>query len=567
MSGAAVLVRIAQWAQRRPEATAVREQAGTSMSYAQLMRMVDAVSLALRSIGLTRGQVVAIPAIQNADTIAAMLGIMAADLAFVVMDPASPISRRHAMSQAAGVAAELQDAAAAGNADAWADPRIDAPSWSADADSPAYVVFTSGSTGTPKGSLISQRSLDWHALTMCEAYGLSEGDRVLQATSPLFDVAMEEIWPTLVSGASVVIPERPLARIDFASFTRMVEQLSISVCNLPSSYFAGWTDHLTNSRRPPNLRLVIAGSEPLAPSTARKWHRIEPSRPCRLIHAYGLSEATITSIVYHTQAGESEQTWLPVGRTLPGVEAIVVDPFGDAVTSGEPGELWLSGEGLAMRYTDEAADADRFVDVAGADGRTRWLRTGDIASVRDELVRIHGRFDEQVKIAGRRIELGDVTAAFLSLLEVSDARTVLSENQLVTFVVGREIPMDQLRKKVADLLPAHMVPNDIRWLDSFPTTTGGKVDLEALRRSVRPVAERSTVRVDEVAALWMGILNVDSIDQSGSFFELGGNSLTAARLVAQLRNDFGVDCTLADFFAAPRFGDFVRLLAGRGIVH
>ncbi|HET8670905.1 MAG TPA: amino acid adenylation domain-containing protein, partial [Candidatus Saccharimonadales bacterium] len=296
----------------------------------------------------------------------------------------------------------------------------------------AYVIFTSGSTGKPKGVLISHRSLVNHSTAIARYYDVRPGDRVLQFASFSFDVAAEEIFPTLLSGATVVPWRQTVGIPSVKSFLDFVEQQEITVLNLPAPYWHEWVSELEQVGVPPKVRLVVVGSEKVSTEKFSIWQKQIGAR-VRLCNAYGPTEATITATVYEPSGNFQGSTidCMPIGRPIDNTEAYVLDQHLNLVPIGKPGELYIGGAGLARGYlnrpelTAERFIANPFCNEAGG----RIYKTGDLARyLPDGNLEYLGRIDNQVKLRGFRIELGEVEAVIKQYAGVKDSVVIMRED-------------------------------------------------------------------------------------------------------------------------------------------
>jgi amino acid adenylation domain-containing protein len=474
----------------------------------------------------------------------------------------------------------------------------------------AYVLFTSGSTGRPKGSRIGHRALAAHAEGAIAAFGLTASDRVLQFTSLGFDVSIEEVVPTLLAGGKVVLRSEESAR-DPARLLDEVARAGVTVLNLPSAYFHELVLHLeaTRSALPRSVRLVVVGGERPSPETYARFARLfgdaSPSgrRPLvRFVNAYGPTEVTITSVLCDAAAdgvppdGRSE---IPIGRPFGRCRAHVVrvplatargGPSAPASEGAhlaaieEPGELWLAGPQVAAGYLDRPDDTARaFVPdpfAAPDDVERTAYRTGDLVKIdrRGRLVFL-GRIDRQIKLRGHRIEPGEIEAALQRLPGVREAAVVAvgeaEAKALVAFVSSTgpapqpaALGPDALRDALAASLPSIMVPAKVVLLDALPVAPTGKVDRDALARlgaaHAREPAASTEPRDDVEAwlrAVFSDVLGREELDLERSFFEQGGHSLSAIRVVSRLaaeRPDLSV--SLATLFAHPSVRSLGRAL-------
>ncbi|MEU8654855.1 non-ribosomal peptide synthetase [Streptomyces sp. NPDC048737] len=561
---------------RTPGAPAVTGESGT-WTYAELGEYARRVARCLRTWGAGAGDAVVVQGRRSPQTVATLLGVLLADAAYVAIGDDVPDSRlRHVLEQTSPrlILAEEPKRFYGGEAKVLT-PQDWAPGESADegqpdramrGDTPAYIVFTSGTTGTPKGVVIARRSLAQHAEAVRHLFGLRDDDRVLQASSLAFDVSAEEIWPTLATGACVTLLPGRLGEVSFDQLTRVVLERGITVCNIPASYFSGWAAHLdAYGTELPALRLVVTGSEELPVDVARNWCS-DPGRP-RLIHAYGVSEATITSVACELTPALTTGERAPLGAPLPGVRTVVVDERGERVKPGVDGELLIGGPGVAVGYCgDTPRPQHRFVEGPIAEaGEGPWYRTGDRVREERGLLYYLGRLDDQVKINGVRVEPGEIAAALIGHQALTDAKVLKIGENLVGCVCAAEpVDQDALLGELRTVLPPVMVPVAIvRW-ETFPLTDGGKVDLSALRAAV---AERlsgsltTPVGLAEVRhvvrRLWQNLLGASDVGPDTDFFVLGGDSLAATRLSSALLRETGLAVGVKSVFSHPRFDDYL----------
>ncbi|MGH7855067.1 MAG: amino acid adenylation domain-containing protein, partial [Candidatus Binatia bacterium] len=435
-----------------------------------------------------------------------------------------------------------------------------------DAGNLAYVIFTSGSTGKPKGVLIEHRSLANHATAMARHYELAPNDRVLQFASLSFDVAAEEIYPTWLSGASVVLWPINTGVAPVRSFVEFVEEQGITVLNLPSPYWHEWVGELAHVGIPSSVRLVITGSDKVSSEKFSVWRKYAGSR-VRFCAAYGPTEGTITATVFDPSPGYAPTTeCLPIGKPIANAETYVLDENLRKVADGETGELFIGGIGLARGYLNQPGlTAERFIyNPFSRAQNARLYQTGDLARrLPDGNLEFLGRIDDQLKIRGFRIEIGEIENA---LRQHPAARGVVvigrddgsGNKKLVAYVVVRNDnrpTTDDLRNFLKARLPEYMVPAAFVMLKSFPLTPGGKVD----RRELPPpeierdgpdkeyVAPRTETE-RQLVTIWETMLDVRPIGVRDNFFELGGHSLMDARLVAHVERRMGVTLPLATIY-------------------
>jgi amino acid adenylation domain-containing protein len=436
----------------------------------------------------------------------------------------------------------------------------------------AYVIYTSGSTGIPKGVMVRHSSLLNFVQSAAEHYQLRETDRVLQFASLSFDTSAEEIYPCLVSGATLVLRSEAMLTSG-AEFREECEEQKLTVLDLPTAYWheltaAGEREGLELAAQ---IRVVIIGGEKAQPTALERW-RQRVSESVRLVNTYGPTEATIVATWCDLNNGTGTvgvAGEVPIGRALPNVRAYVLDEHGDPVPIGVPGELYLGGAGLARGYLKRPElTADRFVpDPFSGASSARLYRTGDcVRYLGDGSLQYLARIDNQEKIRGFRIEPGEIETVLRQSEQLRDAVVVVNtddegEKRLIAYVLGSSDSSpntSELRTFVKERLPHYMIPGAFVILDKWPLTSSGKVDRQALPppNSFRPEMDKAyeapRTAVEEVlCGIWGEVLRVQQVGIGDNFFELGGHSLLATRLLSQVRSAFEVRLPLRSIFEAP----------------
>jgi amino acid adenylation domain-containing protein len=571
-------------ARTAPEAPAL-EWEGGGYTYAELARRADALAGRLRDLGVGPETLVGLAANRSPEMIVALLGVLRAGGAYLPLDPAYPETRLAMMIEDSAVPLLLTHEALAsrlpaGNArvvllDAAGDtaPPADLPEGGL--QDPAYVIYTSGSTGRPKGVVVEHRSLSSYVAGAVEEFGLRPGDRVLQFASISFDTSGEEIYPTLASGATLVLRPEEMA-VSIAHFLREVERLRITVLDLPTAFWHELVAGLgTEGELPACVRLVILGGERALPDRLVLWRRrVGPG--VRLLNTYGPTEATIVSTRRDLTTGADEA---PIGTPIPGARVHVLDRWGAPVPVGVGGELHVGGAGLARGYLRRPeVTAERFVPDPFGPAGERLYRTGDLVRWRPSGdLEFLGRVDHQIKIRGFRVELGEIEAALRSHARVHDAAVVLrpgpgGDARLVAYLVragegGEPIPPAELRGFLQERLPEYMVPALFMELPALPLTPSGKVDRRALPApeakrdaAVEYVAPQSEIE-RAIAAVWCELLGVERIGLDDNFFDLGAHSLLLVRAHGRLREALGRELTVVDLFRHPTVGALARHLS------
>jgi non-ribosomal peptide synthetase-like protein len=511
---------VAQWGDR-PAVDAPRG----ILTYNDLAQEVGELADRLRAGGVGPGDRVGIRVPSGkADLYVAILGALTAGAAYVPVDADDPPARVEQIFADAGVCVVVGESLEL----AWrgqASGRIGRPT----PDDDAWIIFTSGSTGAPKGVAVPHRAAAAFVRAENDLWTVLPEDRVLAGLSVAFDASCEEMWLAWAHGAALVPAPRSLVRSGVELGPWLKEHRITVISTVPT--LAGiWDDDALAA-----VRLLILGGE------ACPEHLVERLAEGReLWNTYGPTEATVVTTAIRLEPGEP----VTIGRPLRGWELAVVDDDGEPVKAGEPGELVVSGVGLG-RYLKPELDAERYRRLP-AMGWERAYRTGDIVRQADHGLEFVGRRDHQVKIGGRRIELGEVDGVLSSVPGVRGACTVVRESAagnklLVGYVAGDVDPQD-VRAVVAERMPASLVPL-IVVLDELPVATSGKVDRKALPWP--PPGAGSEAHGDgdakltpaerELAIRWREQLGPVAVDAGSDFFALGGTSLAAAKLVSVLR--------------------------------
>ena len=445
-------------------------------------------------------------------------------------------------------------------------------------ESLAYILYTSGTTGLPKGVCVSHANLVHTLERVADRYELGPEDRVVQFAALAFDVAAEELFATLLRGGAVVLPP-PGPVLGIGELMALAKRESVSVLNLPASYWHEWVSALAT--HPVSdctaLRLVIAGSERVDPGKLALWQAAVPAG-VRWLNGYGPTETTITATVHEPSAvvgrgaAPAATTAVPIGRPLPGVRAHVLDGALNQVPSGVPGDLYISGAGVARGYlNDSARTAGSFLPDPWGPPGSRMYATGDRARrSADGELEFLGREDDQVKLRGFRIELGEIEAALASCPGVVEAAAAVRDSEagepvLVGYVAsagagtGSGAPsIPDIRAHLGARLPSYMVPSTIITLDRLPKNERGKIaraELPAPTRKADAAAGAPPAfagRHEElVARIWREVLGLDRVGADENFFEIGGQSLLIVRVQARLTETLGRSIPVVDLFRFP----------------
>jgi len=540
-------------AAKTPQAAALISPSRT-YTYAEL----EAVALQLAGhltsrFAIGSGARVAIAATRSSETVIAFLGVLLSGGSVVPFDPAAPtefISDILAQSAARAVlvppsrvdlAFDLPDASVI-------CPALEAAGWGTvpgDAlrlpapDDLAAIYFTSGSEGRPKGVLLGHEGLANTVVDHVQQMEVGSGDRCLMFMAPFFDGGLLDIFTPLAAGATLICPADGALQ-DPAAFLAFLRENRVSLLTVTPPFLA-----MLAPETLPDLRVAISAAEP---ARARDFQRL--AGKLSLFNGYGPTEASVNTSLYYV-APDFAAARVPIGRPSAGKFVEIVDPLGRAVPRGVIGEMVIRGTGLAQGYLGAAAyDTGGF--STGPDG-LRHYHSGDLAAW-DSEGQLHylGRRDEQVKIGGRRVELGQIERALFAIDLVEEAAVILTKGRLQGFFVQADREYagieDAVRRALESKLPGYMIPAELHAIESISRKPNGKVDPSALDRQAQAIrtaqaAFRVTSPTEAVLLdVWREALQIEDVDEDADFFRLGGDSIRMIQAVHSLRErGFEVD--------------------------
>jgi amino acid adenylation domain-containing protein len=570
-------------AARWPQAEALRRGADV-LTYGELERRVRRRAAELRARGVGAETVTALCLERSFEMVEAVLAVLAAGGAFVALDPLSTewvlvslleqarprrlLTQEHLLGRLpirSGIEVLILDGGG-GTAGTGVGLPVGLP-MPGDPGALAYVCFTSGSTGAPKGILGTHGAVASYMDYLEERCPLSPGDRVLQLARLSFDASCRDLLYPLTQGASVVLLSDDEAREPAALLREARAQGVTCILSAVPSLLRAVVESAAPGAGGGALRLVLASGEPLPWELCRRVREVF-GEAVRMANQYGPSETTLTATVHEVPRGASGARTIPAGRPIPGMRCRVLDPHLQEVPAGVVGQVFLGGAGVTRGYLSRPdLTAERFLpDPFSTEPGERLYATGDLGRLRpDGLLELQGRLDHQVKLRGIRVEPGEVEAALLALPGVREAVVVapsdgsLANQRLIAYVAGDVEPgvlPRSFREQLRERLPDYMVPAAFVMLPALPRTPNGKVDRKALPAPGRQPAETGYVAprtpLEEVlAGIWAELLDLERVGAHDDFFAIGGQSLLAAQLIAQVREIFPGELPLRSLFAAP----------------
>ncbi|MCX4471590.1 amino acid adenylation domain-containing protein [Micromonospora sp. NBC_01655] len=573
------------WADRAPELPAIVHPGG-ELTYREVGDQAEALANALIARGVEPGDIVAIVLRKGWEQVVAALATLRAGAVFVPIDPDFPAARithllQHSEARCVITHADVDERLR------WPENvrrvRIDEQRPGDNPVSPvatapddlAYIIYTSGSTGAPKGVMITHRGAVNTILDINSRFEVRPGDRVIAVSSFTFDLAIYDIFGTLGAGATIVFPPHT-AVPDAAVWLDTISRHGVTIWNSVPALMDMVTE-LARSRGGdaaalPALRLVLLSGDWLPLPLPDRIRALAPD--ALVVSAGGATEGSIWSILY--PIGEVAPDWrsIPYGRPMANQRFYVMDPDRKPCPIGVAGELHIGGTGVSAGYW---RDPDRTAASFVTDFRTgdALYRTGDLGRyLPDGNIEFLGRKDFQVKIQGFRVELGEVEFALRGHPDVKDAVAVArpdpaGDRRLFAYVTtsSEDLDGDHLREFLREKVPRYMVPDVVSILVALPLTTSGKVDRAALPEPAPRSDSRSGPRTPEspieevLVSLWEDVLGVTVFDTEANFFESGGNSLGAMRLIAAVNAVLGVEVAVTQVFEAPTIREFCSVLA------
>lgn len=568
------------------------------LTYGELDAWSDNVAAALHRQGLEKGDRVAITAQNSFVAVASILGSLKVGGVFVPLDPDSPRQRLDAQIAPVSPSAWLTESRLgdltrelAGDDGESAVLEIDREEGSDDnpcllprrteeglenlldppavewgADDPCYVYFTSGSTGRPKPISGRLAAIDHFVRWEIEEFGVGPGTRVSQLTAPTFDAFLRDVFTPLCAGGTVVVPGAPETVLSPDRLAAWLDDEEIQLVHCVPSLFRVLLNADLDEDRFRALRAVLLAGEVLLPSDVQRWSAIFGDR-IELVNLYGPSETTMVKLFYRVKPEDAERRSIPIGQPMPGARALVVTEAGEPAPAGTVGEILIRTPYRSLGYLGrDDLTAEVFVPNPLSDDPSDVVyRTGDLGRVLESGdLEFLGRRDQQVKIRGIRVELGEIEDLILGSgkvqeAAVADRRDSDDNRYLAAYVVpdeGADDVVGELRAELAEHLPEALIPSAFVVLEALPKTPTGKVDRKSLpapeevEDTSRYEAPRTPTE-ERLAAQFASVLERPRVGIHDDFFQVGGHSLLAMVLLSRLSSEFDVELPLGMLFESP----------------
>jgi amino acid adenylation domain-containing protein len=587
-----------QAAMRFPHNIAIA-RAGQEITYRELEETANNLANFLLSSGLGKGSVVAILSDDSLAVVRAMLAILKAGGAFVPLDPDLPEKRLEAIVEevspewflveskffaricaiAKNVAIrarvvcldeavhsqEKADSILAldGLQEYWNPSKPDVH-WQP--DDMCYLYFTSGSTGRPKGIAGRLKGIDHFIRWEIHTLGVNSGTRVSLLLPLTFDGSLRDVFVPLCAGGTICIPQGRDTILDAHRLAHWLDEQRIEIVHCVPSVFRSLINENPTPDRFPSLRAILLAGEPLLPSDVGRWMDIFGER-VQLINLYGTSETTMAKFIYFVKPSDKERPSIPVGKPMPGARALILDEKAMPCPSGVVGEIYIRTPYRSLGYyrQPELTSEVFITNPFNTDPEDIVYKTGDLGRLlEDGNYEYLGRTDQQVKIRGVRVELGEIENLLRKHGAVRDVVVIDRQDRNQTkylcayVVLDEENEATELRDYLSAYLPVHMLPSVFIPMRKLPRTLNGKVDRKALPTPAETQAEGGKNHVaprtpieEMLAGIWMQVLGVSRVGIFDNFFQLGGHSLLATQIISRVRVTFDVDLPLPILFEKP----------------
>ncbi|MFD2169286.1 non-ribosomal peptide synthetase [Tumebacillus lipolyticus] len=573
---------------KTPDATAVVD-GDQVLTYRELNERANRLGHHLLTLGAGPDVPIGIFMERSHELLVSILAVLKTGSAYVPLDPTYPNERLQFMLEDAQAPVVLTQSAlakrlsAAGRQvlaidqanPAWSDCQASDINAGTGSTGLAYIIYTSGTTGKPKGVLVPHRGVISLLTDMHNRKPLQVGDRSSVWTSFGFDVSVYEMFTALLYGAAVC-PAPDAVRYDSEKFIGWLIEHQITSAYLPPFMVKDLATWLEKENRALPLHSLLVGVEPLSEKLLATIAKRVPG--LTIFNGYGPTETTIFATFYQVDAEYAPERQTPIGKQVANTPIYLLDANRQLVPNGIAGEVYIGGEMVVRGYLNRPElTAERFVaDPFAEQADARMYRTGDLARrLPDGNIMFLGRMDSQVKIRGFRVELGEIEAQLIGHPSVREAVVIVKEinpddKRLVAYLVAsapQEELVPELRKQLSEHLPSQMMPAAFFLLDALPLTPNGKIDRKALpapdfssASKEREYVAPSTPTEQKLAELWSKFLQVEQIGIHDNFFEIGGHSLLAMQMIAQVQSDFQISLEVRNLFDDPTLGGLAQMI-------
>lgn len=562
---------------KTPNSVAVKSDKG-EISFEELNKRANQLSHYLLKKGIGRNSIAAVSSERSIDTIVCLMSVLKCGAAYLPIDPAYPVERINYLLKDSKADLLITQSSFINIfdideeklvcydeiSDKLIAERTENPQTGVDSKSPAYIIYTSGSTGNPKGVVGTHRASINRFFWMWEKYPFKENEVCCQKTSLSFVDSIWEIFGPLLKGIKLVVIGNYELK-DTEKFIHILVSEKITRIVLVPSLLRVMLDTMKmNSQSLPDLYYWFSSGEELTIDLYRNFKKLTPNS--KLINLYGSSEVAADVTVFDTDE-TGDLPYIPLGSPISNCEIFILDEELNGVPIGEDGELYVSGECLANGYLHkDELTKERF--IPNPFGKYKLMyKTGDIVRCHSNgNIEYAGRADNQVKLRGFRIELGEIESELCRIEGVSESIVLMVEgagksDYLKAFVVPKrneKVNPAEIRMTLAGKLPDYMIPSEFVLLDELPLTPNGKIDRNKLRSHSDGIKNQNKLVLQpenetevEVREIWKEVLSLNEIGVTENFFEIGGHSLTATKIISRIRYSFEIEIPLKVIFDKP----------------
>jgi amino acid adenylation domain-containing protein/non-ribosomal peptide synthase protein (TIGR01720 family) len=579
-----------QQVEKNPAAIAVVFE-DQNLSYRELNTKANQLAHYLQSLGVKPEVLVGICVERSLEMIIGLLGILKAGGAYIPLDPVYPTERLAFMLEDTQVPvlvtqSSLKKALPETKAQLvfldetkLSQLSNNPSSGAAGPDNLAYVIYTSGSTGKPKGVMVEHLALSNFIHSSINAYSIVSYDRILQFASVTFDAAAEEIYPTLLQGATLILRTSEMLS-STETFLTICDEQKLTVLDLPTAYWHKLLTDIQTKHWPKSIRLVLIGGEAVSGESLRQWLENFGHFPT-LVNTYGPTEATVVATLF--QFSVNNIVTVSIGQPIANTRIYIIDPQHQLQPPGIPGELCIAGAGLARGYLNRPnLTAEKFIsNPFGDDPGCRLYKSGDLARyLPDGNIEFLGRIDNQVKIRGFRIELREIESVLGQYPLIKEGVVVVHESsrgdkRLVAYLViqpDKAFEIEDVRNYLKGYLPDYMMPSNFITLDALPLTpSSGKVDRRKLSLlPVTGVSEKAFVAPNtpnekRLAEIWIELLDLEKVGIHDNFFEVGGDSIVSIQVISRAKQQ-GLSLTPKQIFQYQTIAELAQVAGAVGVV-
>ncbi|MBW8602577.1 amino acid adenylation domain-containing protein [Bacillus velezensis] len=569
-------------AEKTPDQTAA-VYAGKHITYKELNEKANQVATLLMEKGAGKNSITAMMIRPSEYSMIGMLGILKTGSAFLPIDDESPVSRiNHILKDSKAdilitdlcfladknIAAECLDIT---DKSIYTSQNTSNPDVQYDLEDEVYVIYTSGTSGKPKGVKVKNKSLVNYSLWVCDQININSDSRSLVTSKYSFDLCYTSIFPVLSGGGQVHFVDKEVY-LHSLSLIEYIHKNSITYLKMTPTLFSTLMEDVDMLASCPDLKVIILGGESINIGNVKKL--AEKCRWMKFINHYGPTESTVGCIAHSIDLDHIQncEIYNRIGRPIHGINIYIVDRSDQLVPVGAPGEICISGVGLASGYVNnEELTNEKFIDNPFHRG-AKMYKTGDLGRwMPDGNIEFLGRIDNQIKIRGFRVEIGEIENQLLQLEGIKEAAVIYIEEKYLSAYITGDIEMEGsfVQEKLAQVLPKYMIPSFIIQLKELPLTANGKINRKELplpdlqRLSVPQYEAPANETEEKLAEIWKEMLGHKRISINEDFFELGGHSLTAAFTISRIRKTFGTDIKVKELFEQPTIKQLSRLIQKR----